>query len=291
MLGKLRRLAFRQHEKPRGQLLAARERHREPALAGGRDLVHVLVAKSHAKRRGLRARDLLELGSEDLGQAEVVAHQRVVHRGRVLAEHDHVHLVLGEEQRRAEAAGAVADHDHVGHPVTIDPVAPISSGSAILQTLAERAPLPLGRARIAIRGPARRTILGPPRRTILGPARRTILGPARRTILGPARRTIVRPARRAIHGPARRTILGPARRTILGPARCTIVRPARLVASRLREIAIRRAATVRPTPIVRATVVETAVVRSTGSTRARSAGVTPPRRLGAVDRTRDAAIE
>src|SRR4051812_20022586 len=103
LFGEPRALALGQHQELRGLALAALERDR-PAVAGlddGRDRV---AAQPRAKLGDLLAGDPLELGPEDLGDAEVVAQQRVVHRGLVLAEHEDVELVLGQEQRGAQAA-------------------------------------------------------------------------------------------------------------------------------------------------------------------------------------------
>jgi hypothetical protein len=73
------------------------------------------TAQLRAERGHLLARDPLELGAEDLGDAEVVLDQREVHRRLVLAEHDDLELILGQEQRGAEATWSIADHDHVRH--------------------------------------------------------------------------------------------------------------------------------------------------------------------------------
>src|SRR3954471_638428 len=112
--GQPRALALGQHQELRGLALAALQRHL-PAVAGLDDGLDRVTAQPSAELGDLLAGDPLELRAEDLGDAEVIAQQRVVHRGLVLAEHEDVELVLGQEQRGAQTAGAIADHDHIGH--------------------------------------------------------------------------------------------------------------------------------------------------------------------------------
>jgi ATPase subunit of ABC transporter with duplicated ATPase domains len=79
------------------------------------DILSVALMGNLELWEAMVARDALELGPEDLGDAEVVLDQRCVHRRPVLAEDDDVELVLREKQRGAEAAGSITDHHHIRH--------------------------------------------------------------------------------------------------------------------------------------------------------------------------------